>query len=205
MTAVLTPSPTPWLTFGPDVLAGVISGVVTGLAVGVVFFLLQRRAEARASRTIAVTAGYENLLEILSRLLSLDFSTAGDAKMLGVLRHRMTLFVELTDKDYPDLPLWFDAERQRSIARAMTANDQVGQLSADATPEDNLHAAAPFLLWVRDFTSNVRYWRTGKLTNANIKAQTEMIEAELRKSGQWRTGAFLSDDAQGVDIGMESS
>jgi hypothetical protein len=183
-----TAAPDPGLTFGPDVLAGLISAVAAGVIVGVIFLFAQRISDGRTRQEIKVSAAYENLLEIASRLVLIDFGKYDETKMLSELRHRMMILSELVDKKTPEFALWFEAERQRSLSTAMDAAmawEALVALPRQVSDDELLEAKKPFLTFLRDFINNVRYWRTGKLSPADMKKQADLIEAELRKNGRW--------------------
>jgi hypothetical protein len=122
---VVLPSPDPWLTFFPDVLAGSISGLVTGLVVGAILFALQVSSERRSSYEADVSSAYRALLEVLADMVGLDFRSPADIKMFGALRHRMTVLSELVDTKTPEISIWFEAERQRSLYSVLA----IGQTS----------------------------------------------------------------------------
>jgi hypothetical protein len=183
-----TPPPDPWLTFGPDVLAGLISAVAAGIIVGVIFLFAQRISEARTRQEIKVEAAYEKLLEIASRLVLIDFGKYDETKMLSELHHRMMILSELVGKKMPEFGLWFEAERQSSLSAATGAAkawEALEALPEQVSDEQLLEAKKPFLTFLRNFVNNVRYWRTGKLSPADMKKQADLIEANLRKEGRW--------------------
>ena len=184
MLETLTP-PDPWLTFGPDVLAGVISGLFTGLAVGLILLITQKRTERRAETNRATTDAYVSVLEVLSRMISLDFGAAGESKMLGEFRHRLTVLTELTDGNTPQIAFWFEAERQLSLHRALQSAELTKALPVNASEDEQLEARIPFGRWIAEFTTNLRFWRTGKLTDAQMGKQATVIEASLREKGAW--------------------
>jgi hypothetical protein len=182
---VNTSPPDAWLTFGPDVLAGLISAVTAGIVVGVILLFAQRISDARTRQGIRVAAAYDSLLEIASRLVLIDFSKPEETKMISELIHRMVILSELVDKKTPEFALWFEAERQRCLSKAKDAALAVEALPVTASNDELLEAKKPFLTWVRDFASNVRYWRTGKLVGVDMKKQADLIEADLRNQGSW--------------------
>lgn len=179
-------TPNPWEAFGPDVLAGLISALASGLFIGGVFFVLQWFSDRRSITGAHISAAYDNLLDITSRLMTLDLNKRDDAAMLGELRLRMTYLAELVDKKTPEFAMWLEAERQLSLATVLESSDLVGELAEGASVDEHLDARGPFLKWLQRFTNNIRYWRTGKMTPADMEKQAGLIEADLRKKGKWR-------------------
>jgi hypothetical protein len=175
----------PWLTFLPDVLAGSISGLVTGLVVGAILFALQRASERRSRYEDDVSGAYRSLLELLADMVGLDLRSSGDAKKFGALRHRMTVLCELVDSKTPEIGIWFEAERQRSLYRAVKSGELLQSLTVNPTLDQRLDAIAPFSKWVAEFTNDVRFWRMGNLSGNEMAEHARVIETVLRKENAW--------------------
>jgi hypothetical protein len=193
---VVLPSPDPWLTFFPDVLAGSISGLVTGLVVGAILFALQVSSERRSSYEADVSSAYRALLEVLADMVGLDFRSPADIKMFGALRHRMTVLSELVDTKTPEISIWFEAERQRSLYRAEKSGELVKSLTTNSTMDQRLEAIAPFSKWVTEFSNNVRYWRLGKLPGHEMAEHASAIEIMLRKESAWNESMSWVKDGE---------
>lgn len=192
MLVAMTPPPAPsapsdpaWVTFGPDVLAGIISALTAGLIVGIVFFLLQRWSERRTAREHAISAAYDGLLESLGRVIMIDPRKTEDLKILTEMAHRMLVLSELVDMQTPEFAIWMEAERRRAGVRVSQALERLTKLGRAASADEQLEARRPFLEWARDFTNDVRRWRMGKVTGADMRKLATEIESTMREAGEW--------------------
>jgi hypothetical protein len=174
-----------WDTFVPDL----INGVIGAGAIAAVIAWLQHLTEVRRSHAEKVTAAYENLMDAVTPLRQLDMRVAGEAKHFSVLNTRMIQLVECVGQDEESMAEWFEAERQLGLNRALTCFEALDAAGA-VTPDEHLKILDPFMRWTAEFGNNVRFWRTGRLTAAEMSSQAAAIEKELRAVGAWREVAM---------------
>lgn len=170
-----------WSTFLPDLVVGIAGAGF----ISTVLLLVQQRAARLSDKRTEQTAAYLQLLERITDARAFRPDKDG-TELLGRLTTSMIVFSEVVDEEYPALPAWFEAERQRVIY----SFDQVLQRSQSfdlrTTDEERLRAVEPVFVWSQNFSGNVRLWRKGKLTNEDAASQAAAIEKVLRKEGAWR-------------------
>lgn len=176
-----------WDTFIPDVIVGVVgAGAIAGLISFVTW-----TAQVRHERDAEISVAYDALIEAVgglrgANLLSPRGQAAGDA--IRRMNMRMVVLSELLDEQTPEIAVWFEAERQRCLHQALEAAKAVDALQKDDLlhdANDILDASRPLYEWTAEFINNVRFWRTGKLSTAQIKGEAEAIESRLREVGAW--------------------
>jgi hypothetical protein len=170
-----------WATFVPDLIIGVVGAG----AIGLLLFALQQSSDQRRAIETDVSAAYLRVLDALSPLRVSTFRD-GDADLLVTLNTRLLQLYESVLPDAPAMGVWFEAERQMGLYHALKCNDAVHALPKDAVAEARLTAAEPFLRWVAELSHNIRFWRTGNMTVANMTEQAQGIERILRDAGVWR-------------------
>jgi hypothetical protein len=178
---------TDWSTFLPDLIVGFITAAV----VGAILAAAQHHFESRRRYDEQVSAAYDRLLESVATLRQVRFNEAIDPLLLNTVSTRLIQLAELADREWPVMPIWFEAERQLALhqaVKAAQATEALVKAGNQYTADNLLSAGEPFYRWTADFGDNIRYWRTGKLTSAEMKEQSEQIEALLRKAGSWRDG-----------------
>jgi hypothetical protein len=169
-----------WGTFVPDLIIGVVGAA----AIGGILFLAERRSESVRGRAEKVSATYDLLLEALSDLREVNSSQI-DMKSFRRVWTRALQLYELVDDD--QMGAWLEAERQLSLYWMKKTMDLVDALPAKPDAEDVFDAFSPYLKWSSEFGSNIRYWRTGKMTHAEMAEQSSEIQKLLTPSGQWRS------------------
>jgi hypothetical protein len=181
----------PWFTFWPDLVAGLIAGAATGLVVGIVLLVAQLIFSNRANQSADIRAAYLGLIEAVGALTTMTFE--GDAHLLGTLAYRMTVLAELVDEKEPTFPLWMEAERQIAISRAADANAALAAASRNRAPgiDEQFNARVPFLEWAQALQSNIRYWRQGKMTAADMQQLEAAARSEVERKGRWNGGAHV--------------
>jgi hypothetical protein len=176
--AVRNQAPGTWATFWPDLIIGLIgAGAIAALIAWV-----QYQSDVRRARADQITRAYENLLDVLTPLKHIDFGHYVDSPQLGMVATRMINLVELVDDKEPDFPRWFEAERQLMLSKALAASELITPTMDYAQRSE---AAEPFYQWGTEFTSRVRWWRSGRMTTAQMVDTANTVETALRKAGRW--------------------
>lgn len=106
----------------------------------------------------------------------------------------MIVFAEHVDRDYPSLPLWFEAERRQMLYNVDLAMKRWPVNQTTATSDSEFRALEPVLKWTKDFSSNVRLWRAGKLTDSMALGQAKQIERLLKDRHAWGTQPPAQND-----------
>lgn len=176
--ALLTQAPGTWTTFWPDLIIGLIgAGAIAALVAWVQF-----RSDVRRAHADQVTRAYENLLDALTPLKHIDFGRYLDSPQLGMVATRMINLAELVDDREPSLPRWFEAERQLMLYWALEVAELIDD-SMDYAQRSEL--ATPFYRWSTEFTSRVRWWRSGRMTREQMIHTASTVEVGLKKAGKW--------------------
>lgn len=81
-----------WATFIPDLIIGVVCAAVIGL----VLMVVQQSFDRRRSHAADVTTAYNQLLDALTPLRTLDLAT-GDASHVSIMRRRLLQLFETVD------------------------------------------------------------------------------------------------------------
>ncbi|MGK0721385.1 hypothetical protein [Leucobacter sp. W1478] len=172
-----------WSTFIPDLIIGVVGAAVIGL----VLMAVQHSSDRRRAHTTDVTAAYNRLLDALTPLRTLDLAT-GDASQVSVMRTQLVQLFETVDvkEDRTAFGEWLNAEGQLCLFRATQALEALRKVADRSDLDAILEASSPFHRWVAEFSHNIRFWRTGNVSEATIREQAGAIESILRKEGVWR-------------------
>lgn len=172
-----------WDTFIPDLIVGVISAAV----IGFVIFAMQHRSDNQRVREAEVSACYSRLLDALTPLRIFNPMT-DDAVTVSVVRTRMLQLYEAVDQDGSNLVFanWLEAEGQLCLHRAMESMNAIEALPNRDDRNAVFEAIAPFGQWVAEFSNNIRFWRSGKMTQKQMVEQATIIESGLRDAGVWR-------------------
>ncbi|MCS5732717.1 hypothetical protein [Herbiconiux daphne] len=174
-----------WSTFVPDLITGVVgAGAIASLIAWV-----QHSSDVRRARSDRVTAAYERLLEAIAELRKTDLSPSNEISALNTLGTRMIQFTEVVSTRDDELSGWLEAERQLGLFYAQQGTNSLqaaGQVSVDT----HLDLIAPYLRWTAELGNNVRFWRTGKLSAAEMSEQAKKIESKLRRENAWREDAL---------------
>ncbi len=175
-----------WDSFVPDIIVGVIgAGSIAALIAWI-----QWSVERRRSRDEEVTSAYRALLDATSELRGIDWEARhGAGTRVRFFSSRMLTLSELMDSKEPWLALWFDAQRQLMLFHAGKVAEAMKVILGDDIDhgvDDVLEAQAPLDKWTAEFTHNLRFWRTGKASRAQMERDTKKIEAGLREQGAWR-------------------
>lgn len=176
---------TQWASFVPDLIVG----IVTAALVGAVLAWVQHHSDERRRQEDRISAAYANVLEATALLRAMRFDIASDASLMNRWSTRLIQLTDVVDHEYPDLPMWFEAERQLGLDYAWRAGNETGTLVSSGQPydaDDVLQAGYSFFAWATDFGDRVRYWRTGKLRATEMRKHTMKIEGALRERGVWR-------------------
>lgn len=172
-----------WNTFIPDLIVGVISAAVIGL----VLFGMQHTSDNQRIREAEISACYSRLLDALTPLRIFNPMT-DDAVTVSVVRTRMLQLYEAVDVDGSSLVFanWMEAEGQLCLHRAIESMNAVEALPNRNDRQAVFEANAPFGQWVAEFSNNIRFWRSGKMTQEQMVEQATIIENGLRDAGVWR-------------------
>lgn len=169
-----------WSTFIPDLVVGLVgAGLISG-----VIALVQQRATAHADRRAQQTAAYLELMDAVTEFRNFRPDQDADG-VLSRLTTKMILFSELIETDFPSVPSWFEAERRLMLHYVHASMARWPTAGSKAPIEDQLRALEPVFKWTKDFSSNVRLWRSGRLTDSNAVEQAGSIEEQLRAQGAW--------------------
>jgi hypothetical protein len=170
-----------WATFVPDLIVGVVTaGGIAGLIA-----LVQVRAEGGRERAAKITSAYENLLDALTDLRIMDIASES-ARPLAIATTRMLNLSELVRDDFPEMPAWFEAERQLGMSLALMVGTDFSMASGrKLTVEEHLEIQAPFSEWLAEYQSRLRYWRSGRITREQMVHTAVTIEKNMRNEGTW--------------------
>lgn len=169
-----------WSTFLPDLVVGLVgAGLISG-----VIALVQQRASAHADRRAEQTAAYLDLLDGVTEFRSFRPDQEANG-VLSRLTTKMIVFAEIIESDFPSVPSWFEAERRLMLHYVDASMKRWPAGGSEAPIDEQFRALEPVLKWTKDFSSNVRLWRTGRLTDSEAAAQAASIEEQLRGIGAW--------------------
>lgn len=172
-----------WSTFIPDLIIGVVGAAVIGL----VLMVVQQVSDRRRAHAADVSAAYNQLLDALTPLRTLDVAV-GDASQVSMMRTRLLQLFETVDvKDHRTaFGEWLNAEGQLCLFRVNQALARLRKVTDRTDIDAILEASSPFHRWVAEFSHNIRFWRTGKMSEATMREQAKAIESILRKEEVWR-------------------
>lgn len=135
-----------------------------------------------------VQVAYQDLMRVTSELISHTFLDAAGPRLLRDLRLHMTFLTEQVGDRFPSLGTWLEAERQLGLKHALAAVAAVARIKQidQTTEEDILTTSEPFNRWAAEFTTNLRAWRHGVVTELQVLDQAKRIRDALMLSGEWR-------------------
>lgn len=169
-----------WSAFLPDLVVGIAgAGFISAVIAAV-----QQHATAVADRRADQTAAYLALLTRVTEVRAFRPDQDGTG-ILSQLTTSMIVFAEVADQEYPSLPAWFEAERRLILHYFALTMSRWPKDPARSPADAQFKALEPIMKWTKEFSSNVRLWRRGNLSDSDAAEQARSIEAQLRAIGAW--------------------
>lgn len=170
-----------WETFIPDL----ITGVVGAGAISATIAWAQYASDIRRARNDRITFAYERLFESASALRSVEFPKTNIGTVMADLGTRMIQLTEVVVPRRTELEKWFEAERQLGIYYIRTSMEAL-DVAGPVSEERKYEIVSPYLKWTSEFGHNLRGWRNGTISLADMRDQANRIESILRGQNAWR-------------------